>query len=244
MRNTSENIPAAMKNTTSSAIKNTHPVAMKNTISSAGAKTTPALWAPLFLALFIILTISSLSSCKSTKAETSFTPEELLIINDTLAPLMKVYTIEDESDSTLLRQICTPLTPADISSPAYRTLAHRMVKTVSDSTVDGVGIAGPQVGLLRQVVAVQRFDKEGFPFEVYPNISIIARSKETEDGREGCLSVPDKSGLVTRAQWVVISYTSPQTLQQVQDTVKGFTARIFQHETDHLKGILYTDYLK
>ena len=198
----------------------------------------------IIFAILSILATASITSCKTTKPDISFTAAELAIINDTLAPLMKVYTIEDESDSTLLRQICNPLTPADISSPAYRTLAHRMVKTVSDSTVDGVGIAGPQVGLLRQVVAVQRYDKEGFPFEVYPNISIIARSEECESGREGCLSVPDKSGLVTRSQWVVISYTCPQTLQQVQDTVKGFTARIFQHETDHLQGILYTDYLK
>lgn len=193
--------------------------------------------------LLAIAATAGITSCGTTGPKLSFTPEELLIINDTLSPLMKVYTIEDESDSTLLRQICAPLTTADISSPAYRTLAGRMVKTVSDSTVDGVGIAGPQVGLLRQIVAVQRFDKPGFPFEVYPNISITARSQETENGREGCLSVPDRSGMVTRSQWVVISYTSPEPLTQVEDTIKGFTARIFQHETDHLKGILYTDYI-
>ena len=186
----------------------------------------------------------TLTSCSSQKTALTFTPEELQIIKDTLTPLMKVYTIEDESDSTLLRQICAPFTNADIASATYRTLANRMVKTVTDSTVDGVGIAGPQVGLLRQIVAVQRYDKEGFPFEVYPNISITAYSQETENGREGCLSVPGRNGMVDRSQWVVISYTCPQTLQQVQDTIKGFTARIFQHETDHLKGVLYTDYLK
>lgn len=201
-----------------------------------------------FAALAAILCLGSgslfFSSCGQQKEALTFTPQELQIINDTLAPLMKVYTVEDESDSTLLRQICAPFTNADISSAAYRTLANRMVKTVTDSTVDGVGIAGPQVGLLRQIVAVQRYDKEGFPFEVYPNISITAYSQETENGREGCLSVPGRNGMVDRSQWVVISYTCPQTLQQVQDTIKGYTARIFQHETDHLKGVLYTDYLK
>ncbi len=191
-----------------------------------------------------IVLMYALASCGTPKAQITITAEELAIINDTLTPLMKVYTIEDESDSTLLRQICTPFTTADITSAAYRTLADRMIKTVTDSTVDGVGIAGPQVGLLRQIVAVQRYDKDGFPFEVYPNISITAYSQETENDREGCLSVPGRNGMVDRAQWVVISYTCPQTLTQVQDTVKGFTARIFQHETDHLKGVLYTDYLK
>lgn len=197
----------------------------------------------LGVALLFLLATSVISSCRRAKPETSFTAEELAIINDTLRPLMKVYTIENESDSTLLRQVCEPFTAADIASAAYRTLAQRMVKTVTDSTVDGVGIAGPQVGILRQIVAVQRYDKEGFPFEVYPNISITARSEECESGREGCLSVPDRSGMVVRSQWVVINYTSPETLQQVQDTIKGYTARIFQHETDHLKGILYTDHL-
>ena len=197
----------------------------------------------LEVALLFLLATSVISSCRRAKPETSFTAEELAIINDTLRPLMKVYTIENESDSTLLRQVCEPFSAADIASAAYSTLAQRMVKTVTDSTVDGVGIAGPQVGILRQIVAVQRYDKEGFPFEVYPNISIAARSEECESGREGCLSVPDRSGMVVRSQWVVINYTSPETLQQVQDTIKGYTARIFQHETDHLKGILYTDHL-
>ncbi len=197
----------------------------------------------LGVALLFLLATSVISSCRRAKPETSFTAEELAIINDTLRPLMKVYTIENESDSTLLRQVCEPFSAADIASAAYSTLAQRMVKTVTDSTVDGVGIAGPQVGILRQIVAVQRYDKEGFPFEVYPNISITARSEECESGREGCLSVPDRSGMVVRSQWVVINYTSPETLQQVQDTIKGYTARIFQHETDHLKGILYTDHL-
>mgnify|MGYP003325382161 CR=1 FL=1 len=125
-----------------------------------------------------------------------------------------------------------------------------MVKTVTDSTVDGVGLAGPQVGLLRRVVAVQRYDKEGYPFEVYPNIYIKEYSPKTVPGKEGCLSVPAESLTeaqtgcdVIRSEWVVVSYTDPQTLQTVQDTVKGFTARIFQHETDHLDGILYTDRL-
>ncbi len=174
-------------------------------------------------------------------AETIFTNEELAIINDTLQPLMKIYLIDSHPDSLVLRRKTTELTAAELQSPAYQTLCKRMIKTVTDSTVDGVGIAGPQVGISRRIVAVQRYDKEGFPFETYPNIYIKEYSGQTELGREGCLSVPDMSGKVKRSQWIIISYTNPNTLQIVQDTVKGFTARIFQHETDHLEGIVYTD---
>lgn len=187
-------------------------------------------------------------SCNSNDKEQIFTKEELAIINDTLSPLMKVFVITDKSDSLLLRRTTAELSNAELQSKAYETLCRRMVKTVTDSTVDGVGIAGPQVGISRRVVAVQRYDKEGAPFEVYPNIYIKEYSKETVPGREGCLSVP-KSTLseqqmkcgVLRSEWIIISYTDVKEMKTVQDTVKGYTARIFQHETDHLEGILYTD---
>ena len=104
-----------------------------------------------------------------------------------------------------------------------------------------MGIAAPQVGLRRRVVAVQRLDKPGEPFEVYPNIRILAHLGDTVRGPEGCLSIPGMRGIVPRSEGVVVSWTDPQTLQAVTDTVHGFTAIIFQHEIDHLDGILYTD---
>lgn len=188
--------------------------------------------------------------CKNQKKIQVFTPAELAIINDTLSPIMKVYLVTDSADSTLLRQPSLELSKEEIKSSHYKTLCARMVKTVTDSTVDGVGLAGPQVGISRRVVAVQRLDKEGHPFEVYANIYIKEYSPQTVAGREGCLSVPSESLTdaqkaceVVRSEWVIVSYTDAQTLQTVQDTVKGYTARIFQHETDHLEGILYTDRL-
>ena len=111
---------------------------------------------------------------------------------------------------------------------------------------DGVGIAAPQVGINRRVVAVQRFDKEGDPFEVYPNIRIVWKSDSVEAGPEGCLSVPNQRGEVMRSQEIVIEYASAdcEEISMVRDTVKGFTAVIFQHEVDHLEGVLYIDRLK
>ncbi len=208
---------------------------------------TKALKSIIILVSFGILAFSY--SCSN--RQQIFSKNELAIINDSLSTLMKIYKVTDKSDSTILRLKTAELSTAEISSEAYRKLCRRMIQTVTDSTIDGVGIAGPQVGILRRIVAVQRFDKEGAPFETYPNIYIKEYSQESVPGREGCLSVPaeslsdsEKGPPVVRSQWVVISYTNPETLQNVQDTVKGYTARIFQHETDHLEGVLYTDRLK
>ncbi len=155
--------------------------------------------------------------------------------------ILKVYTISNREDSLLLRQKCTDFTPDELSSAEFAHFAEMMIKTVTHPSQDGVGIAGPQVGLSKRVVAVQRFDKEGQPFIVYPNISIVAYRGDLVPGPEGCLSVPERRGEVLRYRDIDIEYTSPQTLERVRENVKGFTAVIFQHEVDHLEGILYTD---
>ena len=157
--------------------------------------------------------------------------------------LLKVYTIANAEDSLLLRRPSSNFTREEIASESFRVLANLMIKTVTHPSQDGVGIAGPQVGVLKRVVAVQRFDKEGYPFEVYPNIRITALRGELAPGPEGCLSVPDMRGDVLRYRDIDIEYTSPATLEVVKENIKGFTAVIFQHEADHLEGILYIDRL-
>ena len=155
--------------------------------------------------------------------------------------IMRVLTVDDREDSLLLRSECADFPLKALRSERFGRLADRMIATVTDSTQDGVGIAGPQVGLKRRVVAVQRFDKAGEPFEVYPNIRVEYLSEEKQTGPEGCLSIPDIYGDVERSQTIVISYVDIRTLETVRDTVNGFTAVTFQHETDHLDGILFTD---
>lgn len=196
------------------------------------------------LKILSICTVACTVICSCSTREDSFSKKELsLILSGDSSTLMRVLTIENKADSLLLRRPSLLLSEREIASDTYKLLAKRLVTTVSDSTVDGVGLAAPQVGILKRIVAVQRYDKEGAPFEVYPNIRITEYSAEKQTGREGCLSVPDTSGIVERAQSVVISYTCPQTLETVNDTVQGYTAVIFQHETDHLDGVLYTDKL-
>ena len=187
-----------------------------------------------------------LSACN--RQTEGFTSAELDIINGTDS-IMRVLTIEDPEDLAVLRASSSDLSYEMLTSPEYEKLAELMVATVTHPSQDGVGIAGPQVGLNRRVVAVQRFDKPDEPFEVYPNISIVWASDSLAAGPEGCLSVPDRRGEVLRSQEIVIEYTSVPAcsaeacLPTVRDTVRGFTAVIFQHEIDHLDGILYIDRL-
>lgn len=157
--------------------------------------------------------------------------------------VMRVLTIDDREDSLFLRMPCKELSLKQIGSEEYSILTERMLTTVISPEQDGVGIAGPQVGIGRRIVAVQRFDKPGEPFEVYPNIRITARRGDVETGAEGCLSVPGRRGEVPRWQDIDIEYTSPVTGRDTSETIKGFTAVIFQHETDHLDGVLYIDKL-
>lgn len=185
-----------------------------------------------------VLAMAAMVSC----SRSGWTAEESRLILDGDG-LMRVLTVNDPADSAVLRCKSVDMDLKALQAPEYQALARRMVATVTDPSQDGVGIAGPQVGVLRRVVAVQRFDKEGEPFEVYPNIRIIAFRGEQEPGREGCLSVPGRRGEVLRWKDIDIAYTSPETLKDTVETVQGFTAVIFQHEVDHLDGILYIDKL-
>lgn len=188
--------------------------------------------------LIIVTTLMALASC--TGNGWSDSESRLIMEGD---GLMRVLTVDDPADSLILREPSAMMSVEELKAPEYEALARRMVITVTDPSQDGVGIAGPQVGVLRRVVAVQRLDKEGEPFEVYPNIRIVAFRGEPVSGPEGCLSVPGRRGKVLRWRDIDIEYTSPKTLQDTLETVQGFTAVIFQHECDHLDGVLYTDKL-
>lgn len=193
----------------------------------------------------------ALATCFSCQRQTEigFNDSELNIING-CDSIMRVLTIEDESDLAVLRSSSTDLSLVGLQSDEYDRLAELMVATVTHPSQDGVGIAAPQVGINRRIVAVQRFDKEGEPFEVYPNIRIVWASDSVALGPEGCLSVPDRRGEVKRSQEIVIEYadmkaasSAKDTIPMVRDTVSGFSAVIFQHEIDHLEGVLYIDRL-
>ena len=167
-----------------------------------------------------------------------FTRRERQII--TLSdPVMYVTVLPQ--DSVILRRKSIDFTEDELASPLLDTLIRKMHATVTAPSQEGVGIAAPQVGLNRRLVLVQRLDKEGEPFEAYANIRIDTLTGPIVHGAEGCLSVPGMRGMVARHSEVTVSYVNPTTLEACTETITGFTAIIFQHEIDHLEGILYVD---
>lgn len=174
----------------------------------------------------------------------SFSVEQskMIMSSDSLTP-MRVFKITNKRDSLLLRTKSqdVKVNPNDV---VLQRFVKRLYATVRDSMSLGVGIAAPQVGILKNIIWVQRFDKENFPFEVYLNPVIKTYSDKKQTFREGCLSIPDRTDtLNTRAFSIVIEYDTMKA-EHKTETVEGFTSVIFQHEIDHLNGILYLDHLK
>lgn len=189
------------------------------------------------ISVFLLLALS-LVACAERLSES-----EQALIRRHGGGIMPVMSIAQEADSLLLRESSAELSESIALSEDFALLKASMLATVRDPGNEGVGIAAPQVGVLRRVVAVQRFDKKGEPFEFFLNPQIVERSSTTQFGGEGCLSVPDLSGNVERAEWIVLRYRD-EAWREHQETIKGFTAVIFQHEVDHLDGRLFIDYLK
>lgn len=167
-----------------------------------------------------------------------FTAQEQEIINSgTEDQILHVYQITDAKELAVLR---TPATDIKYNEPLLDKLAARMLKTVNDPAHEGVGIAGPQVGISKNLIWVQRLDKTGEPFEFYVNPKIIWRSKLIRQGAEGCLSIPDVREDVKRSYAIKLQHVD-KTGKVQEELIEGFTAVIFQHEVDHLYGILFPD---
>lgn len=188
-----------------------------------------------------ILFIAGCSSSRNLNNNSFSKKEKQLIMNADSLQAMRVYKITNSKDSILLRTASTYINPKD---PAVQIFIQRLYATVIDSLSMGVGIAAPQVGVLKNIIWVQRFDKENVPFEVYLNPKIIKYSKKTQTVREGCLSIPNRSDtLNSRSFSISIEYDTMKA-QHKTESVEGFTSVIFQHEIDHLNGILYLDHLQ
>ena len=169
-----------------------------------------------------------------------FSRQEREVIYRGEGDIMQVMSIANREDSLLLRRVSEPMDEKMVGSEELATLCRRMLATVNDPENAGVGIAAPQVGVLRRMVAVQRYDKQDAPFEFFLNPEIVAMLGEKKLGGEGCLSIPDMRGEVMRAHSIVLKYRDLDFAEHT-DTINGFTAVIFQHEVDHLDGVLYID---
>jgi peptide deformylase len=124
----------------------------------------------------------------------------------------------------------------------FQKLVDDMVETMRDAP--GVGLAAPQVGVDQRLVVIENHDDDDDPrpakLYVLVNPEIVQASEEKLVGVEGCLSVPGLVGEVSRHQQITVKAQNRRG-QTVKIKVSDWTARIFQHEIDHLDGILYTD---
>jgi peptide deformylase len=153
---------------------------------------------------------------------------------------MRVTLITNPNDLKILRTVS-----ARVEKPNHRVWQHligRMLATVQHPDHKGVGIAAPQVGINRKIILVQRFDKEGQAFEAYFNPEILRFSDSLHLRIEGCLSIPVTREAVQRPWGIWLRYQERSGAWR-EEYVEGFTARIFQHEIDHLNGLLFTDKL-
>ena len=127
----------------------------------------------------------------------------------------------------------------------YNERLHQLLDDMRETLLDagGVGLAAPQVGVLRDVVLVMDTNREGLTEEeqIIELINpVIVETSGEQTGAEGCLSVPGEYGIVTRPENVTVR-AFDRTGKEFTVSGTGLTARCFCHEIDHLKGILFTD---
>jgi peptide deformylase len=150
----------------------------------------------------------------------------------------------------VLRKKVRPVPPADITAAPMQRLIDDMTQTMLE--YNGVGLAAPQVHeelrlFVAQVIRDQddeEGDETGKP-EILAliNPEIKPASRHVEEDWEGCLSIPDLRGLVPRYRDISVKGYD-RTGRQVELQASGFMARIIQHETDHLDGVLFLDRMK
>jgi peptide deformylase len=147
----------------------------------------------------------------------------------------------------ILRLPAAPIAPEYIHSPAIQGLIADMVLTMRE--YDGVGLAGVQVHESRQIAVLEvaenpRYpDKPAVPLTVLINPSITVLDDDTEDDWEGCLSIPELRGKVSRHKRIRVSAYDALG-ERLHFTASGFHARVIQHEWDHLQGKVYLDRMR
>ena len=142
---------------------------------------------------------------------------------------MATRTIREYGDVVLEKE-CKEVTNVSLRT---KILINDMLDTMYEAM--GVGLAAPQVGILKRIVVI---DIGEGPI-VLINPEIIETAGE-QTGEEGCLSVPGKSGLVTRPNYVKVR-AYDEDMEEVEYEGEGLLARAFCHEIDHLSGKLYVD---
>ena len=132
----------------------------------------------------------------------------------------------------ILNKVCRPV---EEMTPKLRELVEDMLETMYDAY--GVGLAAPQVGMLKRIVVIDVGDENGPYVLINP---VIKETSGEQTGEEGCLSVPGKWGIVTRPNYVKVRALNEE-MEEFEIEGEGLLARAFCHEIDHLSGHLYVD---
>ncbi|MDO5132565.1 MAG: peptide deformylase [Eubacteriales bacterium] len=145
---------------------------------------------------------------------------------------MALRTIREMGDPVLEKKAKT----IKEVTPRIRALAQDMLETMYDS--GGVGLAAPQVGILKRLVVIDITEERNEPLTML-NPEILEQDG-VQTGYEGCLSVPQKVGIVTRPNRVVVRYRDLE-MNEWEMEAEEFLARAICHELDHLDGHLYVE---
>jgi peptide deformylase len=144
----------------------------------------------------------------------------------------------------VLRGRARELEPGELRSAEVQALVDDLVETMRDA--GGAGLAAPQVGVPLRLFVVEVRDNPRYPYKPPIPLRVLANPElrplgdETFPSYEGCLSVPDLRGLLPRHAAVEVSYLDRDG-RRVRERVRGLSAGTFQHELDHLDGVLFLD---
>ncbi len=132
----------------------------------------------------------------------------------------------------ILRRVSKPVQNGELSEEILKEMSEIMY------TQDGVGLAAPQVGILKTFFLYDIGEK----LNIVVNPEILEKSKETEIGQEGCLSIPNIYEEISRSTKIKVKYEDQHGNIFIKE-LTDYEARVFQHESDHLHGKLFIDYL-
>jgi peptide deformylase len=147
----------------------------------------------------------------------------------------------------VLRQQAQPVAVGMLRSPEIQQFIDDMIETMRE--YDGAGLAANQVHTLKQIAVIEvqanpRYPQAApIPLMVIVNPVVTPLTEERDEDWEGCLSVPDMRGMVPRYTAVRLQCLD-RSGQRVDIVAKDFFARVLQHETDHLNGIVYLDRMR
>jgi peptide deformylase len=147
----------------------------------------------------------------------------------------------------VLRRVTEPIPARELQSPAWQKFIDDMVETMKE--YDGVGLAADQVHTSKQIAVLEVADnprypeKPKVPLTVLVNPKITPLTEEMEDDWEGCLSIPDLRGKVSRYKNIRVQALD-RSGRELDFIANDFHARVIQHEWDHLNGKVYLDRMR